>query len=85
MGRARGHSVCRQAGERWAVLALCPLALTALFSVRPYASGGPTVFHLIPQLAAYACLAVWVRANDHPAERLFLSPAFSREMSPSAF
>ncbi|HEY4485819.1 MAG TPA: CPBP family intramembrane glutamic endopeptidase [Nitrospiria bacterium] len=73
---ARGGSLSDEGPrqERWALLALLPMVLTVGFSVLSFSSGASIVVTLIPQLSAYVCLAVWIRASDHWAERLFLTP-----------
>lgn len=58
--------------ERWSGLAAVPAVLTLAYSFwSPFSSVSlwPT---LLPQLAAYACLAVWWAVNDRRLDRLFL-------------
>jgi len=58
--------------ERWSGLAAVPAVLTVAFPFwSPFSSDSlwPT---LVPQIAAYACLAVWWAVNDRRLDRLFL-------------
>lgn len=62
----------RSQKERWSGLSIFPAVLTVtypLWSPSAYDSLWPT---LIPQISAYACLALWCAANDRRLDRLFL-------------
>jgi membrane protease YdiL (CAAX protease family) len=58
--------------ERWNGLAIVPVVLTFTYPFWPPFPSDSLWPTLIPQFAAYACLAVWSVVNDHRSDRLFL-------------
>ncbi|HEY5594430.1 MAG TPA: CPBP family glutamic-type intramembrane protease [Nitrospiria bacterium] len=58
--------------ERWNGLAIVPAVLTFTYPLWPPAAYDSLWLALIPQFAAYACLAVWCAVNDRRFDRLFL-------------
>lgn len=60
------------ASERWSALAILPAALTFTFPFLFPSTTGSRWPAMIPQFAAYLCLAVWSSVNDRWFERLCL-------------
>jgi membrane protease YdiL (CAAX protease family) len=58
--------------ERWNGLAIVPVVLTFTYPFWPPFPSNSLWPTLIPQFAAYACLAVWCAVNDRRSDRLFL-------------
>jgi membrane protease YdiL (CAAX protease family) len=58
--------------ERWSGLAAVPAVLTLAYPFWSPFSSDSLWPALIPQIAAYACLAVWCAVNDRRSDRLFL-------------
>lgn len=58
--------------ERWSGLALPPVLATALFYVLPASLQEQLLIQFIPQVLAYAAMAVWAAHNTHLVTRLGL-------------
>lgn len=58
--------------ERWSGLAAVPAVLTLAYPFWPPFSSDSLWPTLIPQLSAYACLALWSAVNGRRLERFFL-------------
>jgi membrane protease YdiL (CAAX protease family) len=58
--------------ERWSGLAAVPAVLTLTYPFWSPSNSDSLWPTLIPQIAAYACLAVWWAVNDRCLDRLFL-------------